>query len=527
MALSAALPAAAQSTLALEFVADTADGLVDPIGMASVPGDPRLFLVEIGGQVRILEDGGLAPAPFLDVSAHIDMTIATGLRAIAFHPDYGATGHVYLWYDAPSATGAIVDIVLARMTRSLGNPDQVDPGSLVELLREPQANRGHACGNLHFGPDGMLYALLGDGGNPQDPMCNSQDPASLMGNLLRLDVDSAFPYAIPGDNPFVMDPAVRDEVWHVGFRHPWKWSFDAGTGDLWIADVGQATREEIDFVAAGDPGGRNFGWKVMEGTTCFNTTNCPAGLPPCGDPAYTLPLYEYDHSVGCSITGGFVYRGNDIPDLRGTYLYADFCSGRFWALREVGGAAAPPIERTAEFTPGGGRAMTAPVTFGEDGRGELYVIDYDGKELFKIVRQDTVIRYCEGAVNSTGVGGRAAALGSTSLGANDLLLLAGGLPSQTFGLFFYGPDITRTPTGDGFICVDGGATGIFRLGAAQASPAGLLQSAFDVGVPPASMGPGQVFPGSTWAFQCAYRDASAPGTASFNFTDALSVQFTP
>ena len=520
------LAAPAQSTLALEFVADTSDGLVDPISLASLPGDARLFLVERLGQVRILRGGQLAPTPFLDVAHLVAPTVSTGLRAIAFHPDYAANGYLYLWYDAPSTSGAIVDIVLGRMQRSAQDPDRADPTSLVQLLRERQANYGHACGNLHFGPDGMLYALLGDGGDPGDPQCNSQTTTSLMGSLIRIDVDAAFPYAVPPDNPFLGMPGVRSEIWHLGFRHPWKWSFDRVTGDLWIADVGQATREEVDFVPAG-VGGLNFGWKVMEGTTCFSSANCPPGTPPCNDTAYKPPIHEYDHSLGCSITGGFVYRGSDIPDLQGAYLYADFCSGRSWSLRYAGGVVSALTERTAELQPGAGRALSAPVTFGEDGRGELYVIDYADKELYRITRREDVVRHCIAAPNASGPGAIADHSGSTSIASDDLVLFARGLNAGALGLFFYGPEVTQIAAGNGYRCVAAGGVGLFRLPPAQASPSGGIVHLVRLGQAPMVSGPGQVLAGSTWAFQCWYRDVGGPLGQTYNFSDGLSIRFVP
>ena len=516
-------PLAQTSTPSLWLVADTSDGLVDPISMASIPGDDRLFLVEREGQVRVLRDGAIESTLFLDFPAPLAITAATGLRAIAFHPSYAANGFVYCWYDAPSPTGAIVDAVLGRMTRSTVQPGTVDPMSLVEILRAPQANFGHACGSLEFGPDGYLYVLLRDGGNPGDPGCNSQDPSSLMGSLMRIDVDSAFPYAVPADNPFVGDPMIRDEVWHRGFRHPWKWSFDRATGDLWIADVGQATREEIDFARAG-LGGLNFGWKVMEGTTCFNTSGCPAGVAPCGDPSYTPPFYEYDHSLGCSITGGFVYRGSELPHLRGHYLYADYCSGRVWSLRRSPlGQVESFTERTAQFQPAGGGSLTAPVAFGEDGFGELYVIDYADKELYRIGRLEAVTSFCLAAPNAAGaVGARSAAQGSTSLAANDLGFRVTGLPPASFGLFFYGSEATSVRSGNGYLCVGGS---LFRLPVAQANGSGVLTLSVNSSVPPLSAGVGEVTAGSTWAFQCWYRDVGGPLGSVYNFSDALSVQF--
>lgn len=524
LCLGLAFPAQS-STPSLELVVDASDGLVDPISIASIPGDDRLFLVEREGQVRVLRSGALESTLFMDFPAPLALTVSTGLRAIAFHPDYETNGFVYCWYDAPSTSGAIVDAVLGRMTRSSSQPSQVDPATLVEILRAPQANYGHACGSLEFGRDGYLYVLLGDGGNPGDPGCNSQDPSTLMGALMRIDVDSAFPYAVPTDNPFVGDPAIRDEIWHRGFRHPWKWSFDRATGDLWIADVGQATREEIDFVPAG-VGGLNFGWKVMEGTACFNSTGCPAGVAPCGDPSYTPPLYEYDHSVGCSITGGFVYRGNELPQLVGHYFFGDFCSGRVWTLRRNSlGQVESLTDRTLEFQPAGGGALTAPVAFGEDGFGELYVLDYDDKELYRVGRLEPVASYCEAAPNLVSSSGATSSiLGSTSLTANDLTFQVTGLPPNSFGLYFYGKGVTSVRSGNGYLCVDGA---LLRLPVAQANVAGMLTLHVDSSIPPMASGAGQVVAGATWAFQCWYRDVGGPLGATYNFSDALSVRFVP
>ncbi|QDV08741.1 Soluble aldose sugar dehydrogenase YliI precursor [Planctomycetes bacterium Poly30] len=523
--LVALAPLAQTSTPSLQLIADTTNGLVDPISMASIPGDDRLFLVEREGQVRVLRNGVIEPALFLDFPAPLALTVSTGLRAVAFHPSYASNGFVYCWYDAPSTSGAIVDAVLGRMTRSASQPGSLDPASLVEILRAPQANYGHACGSLEFGRDGYLYVLLGDGGNPGDPGCNSQDPSTLMGSLMRIDVDSAFPYAVPADNPFVGDPAIRDEIWHRGFRHPWKWSFDRVTGDLWIADVGQATREEIDFVPAG-VGGLNFGWKVMEGTACFNASGCAAGVAPCGDASYTPPLYEYDHSLGCSITGGFVYRGSDLPHLRGHYVYADFCSGRVWSFRRgPGGQIEAFTERTAQFQPASGGHLSAPVAFGEDGFGELYLIDYADKELYRLGRDEDVTSYCVAAPNAAGqAGARATATGSTSLAANDLSFRVDGLPPASFGLYFYGSEVTNVRSGNGYLCVGGG---LFRLPVAQSNASGVLTLNVDSSVPPMAAGAGEVSVGTTWAFQCWYRDVGGPLGQPYNFSDALSVQFRP
>ncbi|MEZ6018294.1 MAG: PQQ-dependent sugar dehydrogenase [Planctomycetota bacterium] len=523
-ALALALP---QSTLQLELVADTSDGLVDPISCARRAGAPYLYLVERGGQVRRLVGGQLDTTPILDVSTRLALTVSTGLRAIAFHPDYATNGELYLWYDAPSTSGAIVDIVLARMTRSSAQTEAMDPASLTEVLREPQDNFGHACGSLDFGPDGYLYATLGDGGNPQDPTCNGQNPSNLMGCMLRLDVDQTGLYAVPPDNPFIGVPGYRPEICHLGFRHPWKWAFDRATGELWIADVGQANREEIDLVPPGVLG-LNFGWKVMEGSTCFSTSNCSVTTPPCFDPAYTLPLYEYGHGVDCSITGGLVYRGTSIPDLVGVYLFSDFCSGRTWSLSRDLSGTVTVVERTSELTQAvGGEVLTAPVSFGEDGSGELYIIDYADKELFRIVRREDIVPFCISAPNASGVGARLIPTGTSSIAANDLILSARGLNPNAPALLYYGGAPTQIAQGNGFQCVTSGGRGIYRLAPSAAGTQGALSQPLDLTQPPLGAGPGMAVAGSTWVFQCWYRDVNGPLGQTSNYSDALSIRFRP
>ncbi|MEL6713978.1 MAG: PQQ-dependent sugar dehydrogenase, partial [Planctomycetota bacterium] len=445
----------------------------------------------------------------------------TGLRGVAFHPEYATNGFSYLWYDAPSTSGAVVDMVLARITRSATDPDRADPTTLVELLREPQTERGHGSSDIEFGADGFLYAVLGDGGLPGDPTCNAQDPTSLMGTMIRVDVDSAFPYAIPASNPFVGDPLVRDEIWHAGLRHPWKWSFDRETGDAWIADVGQDRVEEIDFAPAG-VGGLNFGWKVMEGSLCYSTAGCAGGLPGCGDAAYTAPLFEYDHGVGCSVTGGYVYRGHDIPSLRGQYLFADWCAGRFWSISTDG----PPIavERTHQFDPPGPMTMTSPVSFGEDGYGELYVIDGADWELYRIERTSDYVEFCVGPANGTGRPGRLRAFGLPSVAGPGPTIAATETPANRFGLFVVGPETGSFATPGGLLCVGGGPIGIERLPLTVSNGAGIATLAVDPTSAPFDQGPTALQPGSTWTFQYWHRDTTSAG---FAFTSALSIRFTP
>jgi len=265
-----------------------------------------------------------------------------------------------------------------------GNPDLADPKSARTVLTVAQPQLNHNGGMLAFGPrDGYLYISLGDGGGANDPGNHAQNRNSLLGKMLRIDVDRRDPglgYAIPPTNPFKGVAGTRDEIWALGLRNPWRFSFDRLTGDLYIADVGQSAREEVDFQPASSKGGENYGWRCMEGNACTGLTGCT-----CNAAGLTLPVFDYTHAQGCSITGGYVYRGCAIPGLSGTYFFADFCSNRIWTFRVVGGKAVGVQERSAELAPGGGLGIQSITSFGEDGRGELYLTDLYGGELFKIV----------------------------------------------------------------------------------------------------------------------------------------------
>jgi hypothetical protein len=234
---------------------------------------------------------------------------------------------------------------------------------------------------MQFGPkDGYLYIGTGDGGSEGDPGNRSQDPGLLLGKMLRIDVDDGNPYTNPPTNPFYGPGDPLDEIWALGLRNPWRWSFDRLTGDMYIGDVGQDQREEIDFQSAASTGGENYGWRCMEGFRCTGLTGCT-----CNDPGLTLPIYEYTHSVGCAVMGGYVYRGNAVPDLQGTYFFADYCSNKIWSFRYDGTTVTDFMDRTAELAPGGGLSISSIVSFGEDAWGEMYICDSSGGELFKIV----------------------------------------------------------------------------------------------------------------------------------------------
>ena len=251
-----------------------------------------------------------------------------GLLSVAFAPDYASSGYFYVWY-----TDMGGGMVLSRF-RVSGDPDVADPDSEEVLLIVLQPFENHNGGRLQFGPDGMLYEGLGDGGGSFDPDDNGQDGSTLLGKLIRIDVNPALggSYAVPADNPFVGNGSVRDEIWALGLRNPWRISFDRETGDLYIADVGQNRLEEVNVQPAASTGGENYGWDIMEGS------QCTGGGDGCNRAGLTLPVAEYDHDLGCSITGGEVYRGSAYPDMDGVYFYGDFCSGRIWGLWRNGDA---------------------------------------------------------------------------------------------------------------------------------------------------------------------------------------------
>lgn len=348
-------------------------GLAQPLFVTSPPRDvSRLFIVEKGGRIRILKWGALLGTPFLDISSLVSGGSEQGLLGLAFHPRYAENGYFFVNY-----TDSAGRTVVARY-RVSANPDVADPSSATVILQVSQPYANHNGGHLAFGPDGYLYIGLGDGGSAGDPQGNAQNPAVLLGKMLRIDVDAASPYGIPPSNPFAGAGPPLDEIWALGLRNPWRYSFDRINGDLYIADVGQNRFEEINFQAAGFAGGANYGWNVVEGNGhCY-----PSGSS-CDPSPYVNPVHEYDHSQGCSVTGGYVYRGCKMPDLHGTYFYGDFCSGFVRTFRVVGGVATDHQDRTAELE-SSGVSIDSISSFGEDARGELYIVDFGG-EIFRIV----------------------------------------------------------------------------------------------------------------------------------------------
>jgi glucose/arabinose dehydrogenase len=330
--------------------------LVRPVDLQA-EGSGRLFVVEKGGHIHIIENGRLLEEPFLDIEDRVnDSSNEMGLLGLAFHPNYAQNGYFFVNY-----TGSGGDTFISRF-RVSDDPNKADPASELNLLRVKQPFPNHNGGVLTFGPDGYLYAGLGDGGLADDPFGNAQSLKTFLGKILRLDVDAAEPYAIPPDNPF------GDEIWAYGLRNPWRMAFDRLTGDLYIADVGQNAWEEINYLAAGSPGGVNFGWDYREGAHPFEG-NAPAGL--------TDPIAEYSHNEGgCSVTGGYVYRGA-MPEWNGIYLYGDYCTGFIWGLIQVNGAwqAQVLFDTDVNIT-----------SFGQDERGEVYLVA-DGGGVYQLVRK--------------------------------------------------------------------------------------------------------------------------------------------
>ena len=357
-------------------------GLRQPLYATAPPGDlERLFIVEQRGRIRILEGEVLLPDPFLDLSDRVVAGGERGLLGLAFHPHYATNGTFFVSYTTTRNQATVSIISRFRVSAAANRADRDSEEIVLEL---PQPFVTHNGGQLAFDTEGYLYLSFGDGGRGAGTQNNAQDPTLWFGKILRIDIDGATPYAIPADNPFVGPDGVRDEIWASGLRNPWRFSIDPATGDLYIGDVGEGRREEIDIVPAGGAGA-NFGWCCREGSLpfggCFQAaTTCPAS-------GLVDPLLEYDHPTGCSVTGGFVYRGCALPDLRGTYFYGDYCTGFVRSFVYRDGAATDQRDWTAELTAASGEPLGSIASFGEDGRGELYVCDLGGR-VFKLVPAD-------------------------------------------------------------------------------------------------------------------------------------------
>jgi glucose/arabinose dehydrogenase len=358
-----------------------ASGLNRPIFVTAPDADTRLFIVEQRGVIKVLQNGAVLPTPFLDIDALIPdpgVNDERGLLGLAFDPAYPTNGRFYVYYYTLGN-----QTVIARYVVS-GNPNVADPStaSILFSVNQPAAN--HNGGTIAFGPtDGYLYLGLGDGGGGGDVDNHAQNTLDLLGKIVRLDVSGPSGYTVPPSNPFVGNSAYLPEIWALGVRNPYRFSFDRQNADLWIADVGQNLWEEIDFQPASSTGGENYGWRLMEGNHCYNP---PTG---CGSiSGLTDPIHEYSHAAGCSITGGYVYRGVAITALAGTYFFADYCSNTIWSLRYNGLTVSEFTDRTAELAPAGGLFIQSVAGFGEDGFGEMYIVDRGSTttgEVYKIL----------------------------------------------------------------------------------------------------------------------------------------------
>lgn len=332
--------------------------------------DERLFVLEQVGRIRIVENNEVLSQPFLDIRDRVGSAASEqGLLGLAFHPDYATPGARHEGHFFVNYTDYSGDTHISRFSVFPDDPYRADPNSEAEYLFVDQPYANHNGGSLAFGPDGYLYAGLGDGGLSNDPLKAGQDLTTLLGKVLRLDVSSVDgAYAIPADNPFVGVEGARAEIWAYGLRNPWRLSFDRATGDLFIADVGESSYEEVNFQPAASPGGENYGWTIMEGSYCRSNGTCDQrGL--------VLPIFEYDHSQGCSITGGYVYRGRQYPELTGNYFVSDYCSGIIWRLFHDGTRwlSNPLMDSDLIIS-----------SFGEDVHGEIYALNYWNGGIYRL-----------------------------------------------------------------------------------------------------------------------------------------------
>jgi glucose/arabinose dehydrogenase len=385
-ASSVAAPAAAPVTscegaqeasgtgLAVELVAE---GFTQPVHLAAPPGtSDRLFIVEQAGMIRIIKAGKTVSAPFLDIRDRVRSGGERGLLSVAFHPAYAANRRFFVYY-----TDDLGDLVISEFLTTPNNPDQADASTERRFLAIEHRKYGnHNGGQLVFGPDRFLYIGTGDGGSGGDPDNNAQNLRVLLGKLLRIDVDKPSGsklYGIPPSNPF-LNKKGAPEIWAYGLRNPWRFSFDRGTGDLYLGDVGQNQWEEVDVQPASSAGGENYGWRYMEGSHCFDP---PAG---CSSDGLTLPVLEYPTSRSAAITGGYVYRGCRMPDLRGTFFYSDYLKGFVRTFVLDKGRATQPRDVTSELTPRSFSGTHRVTSFGEDNQGELYLVEHGG-QIYRLV----------------------------------------------------------------------------------------------------------------------------------------------
>ena len=345
-------------------------GLDQPVHVTHAgDGSGRLFLVEKPGRIKIAQNGTPLERPFLNITSRVKSSgNEQGLLSVAFPPDYSNQGHFYVNYTRKSDGATVIARYELTENANVANPDSEE---VILTIAQPYGN--HNGGQIAFGPDAYLYIGMGDGGSGGDPEDRAQAPGDLLGKLLRIDVEaSATPYAIPPTNPYTQTTSYRPEIWALGLRNPWRFSFDRSTGDLYTADVGQLLYEEVNVQPAASPGGENYGWDIMEGLHCYEPSEG------CDQSGLTLPVVEYTHEQGnCSVTGGFVYRGPGSPRMQGIYFYGDYCTGFIWGLRQNG--------ETWENQLLADTALTRLTSFGEDEAGNLYATDLNTGSVYRLI----------------------------------------------------------------------------------------------------------------------------------------------
>jgi glucose/arabinose dehydrogenase len=375
--LSVAAAARAQTTEPILEATFVAAGLSQPSLICAPPGDTnRLFVLELPGRIRVVKNGVPLPTLFLDIQDKAEQGAQSGLLGMAFHPNYASNGWFYVYY-AISGKSAMIE----RYTVSAGNPDVANPFTALPMLSGPIVDpvEFHMGGGMDFGPDGKLYVAVGDVRETPASTCASQRLDTLLGKVLRLNDNGT----VPADNPFVGVPGARPEIWDLGLRAPFRLQFDVLSGDMYIGDIGETLREEIDRHPASTPGGMNFGWRVMEGELCTGAAQCAAY--PCPSPNYTLPLFSYAHfNHTCCVLGSGVYRGGTVPNLQGAYLYGDYCTADVFTLRMQGGVVTennklqilmPPggqIEELVQVAEVGGRLYLLDLAFGGTNQGAIW-----------------------------------------------------------------------------------------------------------------------------------------------------------
>lgn len=404
-----------------------ATGFDKPVFLTAAPYDHgRLYVLEQNsGLIRVLQNGAIRPQPFLDLGALVKPLGEWGLLGLAFHPEYPVNGLFFVYYTREPDGYVVIARYHADVAAAIADHTSA---TVILVQGEPFAN--HNGGTVAFGPDGYLYAALGDGGGPGDPACVAQNLGFLLGKMIRIDVDGGVPYAIPPGNPFVGVPGARAEIWALGLRNPYRFSFDRQLGDVYIGDVGQLLREEIDVQPAG-LGGLNYGWKAEEGDLCFGLSGCAATVVPCGNAGYAGPVHVYGHDLGCSVTGGYVYRGCALSGLQGAYFFGDYCSGRIWSLRFTQGGVSEYKERTLELQPTDGSTIDLITAFGEDAAGELHIVDHDG-DIFRIdtTAAEAAVSLGNGKVGGNGLVPECDVCGLLTAGATAQLTLRDAPPAR-------------------------------------------------------------------------------------------------